>query len=82
MRANNLFVQDLANLEIRQLTRDGSHTVINGTSDWVYEEELDVRDGFRWSPDGQRIAFWHFDSAAWGVSAHRLHGLDLSDDHG
>src|SRR2546425_5326223 len=30
-------------------------------SDWVYEEEFDLRDGFRWSPDGTKIAYWHFD---------------------
>jgi hypothetical protein len=38
---------------VTQLTADGSDTIMNGTSDWVYEEELDVRDGFRWSPDGE-----------------------------
>ena len=48
-------------------TADGSATTINGTSDWVYEEELGVRDGFRWSPDGGRIAYWQFDSTGVGV---------------
>ncbi len=66
VRGNNLFVQNLASEKIRQLTHDGSKTIINGTSDWVYEEELDVRDGFRWSPDSKRIAFWHFDSSGVG----------------
>ena len=66
VRGNNLFVQDLATHKIRQLTRDGSHTIINGTSDWVYEEELDLRDAFRWSPDGKHIAFWRFDSSGVG----------------
>ena len=37
---------------ITRLTSDGSDTLINGTFDWVYEEELGLRDGFRWSPDG------------------------------
>src|SRR5437667_113535 len=46
------------------LTTDGGENVINGTSDWVYEEELDLRDAFRWSPDGRRIAFWRFDQTA------------------
>src|SRR6185369_10236853 len=32
------------------------------TFDWVYEEELGMRDGFRWSPDGSRIAFWQLDA--------------------
>ena len=48
---------------ITQLTRDGSRTIINGTFDWVYEEELNLRDGFRWSPDGRRIAFWQLDAS-------------------
>lgn len=44
-----------------RLTHDGSPTVINGTSDWVYEEEFKARDCFRWSPDGSRIAYLQFD---------------------
>jgi len=47
---------------IEVATTDGSNTLINGTSDWVNEEELDLRDCFRWSPDGQSIAFWQFDT--------------------
>ena len=62
VRANNIYVERLETGTVTPLTRDGSTTTINGTSDWVYEEELDVRDGFRWSPDGQRIAYWQFDS--------------------
>jgi len=46
-----------------QLTRDGSETIINGTSDWVYEEEFFLRDAFRWSPDGKRIAYWQFNTS-------------------
>ena len=46
----------------RQLTSDGSETTINGTFDWVYEEELGLRDGFRWSPDSTTIAYWQLDS--------------------
>jgi dipeptidyl-peptidase-4 len=64
VRANDLWVEDLANGALTRLTSDGSPTSINGTSDWVYEEEFDLRDGFRWSPDGTRIAYWHFDSSA------------------
>jgi dipeptidyl-peptidase-4 len=62
VRGNNLYVEDLATGAIRALTSDGSATLINGTSDWVYEEELNLRDGFRWSPDSRSIAFWQFDS--------------------
>lgn len=63
VRSNNLYVEDLDSAKITALTHDGSETIINGTSDWVYEEEFDVRDGFRWSPDGKRIAYWHFDAS-------------------
>jgi dipeptidyl-peptidase-4 len=55
---NNLYVEDLATGAVTQLTRDGSRTVINGNFDWVYEEELGLHDGWRWSPDGRRIAYW------------------------
>jgi dipeptidyl-peptidase-4 len=61
VRDNDLWVSDLATGRETRLTRDGSETVINGTFDWVYEEELDLRDGWRWSPDGARIAFWRID---------------------
>ncbi len=63
VRENNLYVQNLADMSITALTKDGSATLINGTADWVYEEELDLRDGYRWSPDGQSIAFWQIDSS-------------------
>jgi dipeptidyl-peptidase-4 len=58
VRENNLYVEDLADGRVTQLTRDGSRTVINGTFDWVYEEELGLRDGWRWSPDSRRVAYW------------------------
>ena len=63
VRANNLFVTDLATHEERALTNNGSDVIINGTSDWVYEEELGIRDAFRWSPDSKKIAFWRFDQS-------------------
>jgi len=59
---NNLYVQDLRTLRLRALTKDGSATLINGTSDWANEEELDIRDGYRWSPNGQSLVFWQFDT--------------------
>ena len=67
VRANNIHVERLADGKITPLTKDGSETTINGTSDWVYEEELGVRDGFRWSPDGKAIAYWQFDSTGVGI---------------
>jgi dipeptidyl-peptidase-4 len=67
VRANNICVETLENGKIVQITKDGSETTINGTSDWVYEEELGLRDGFRWSPDGKHIAYWQFDSSGVGI---------------
>jgi len=63
VRANNLYVEDIATGAIRALTSDGSETLVNGASDWVYEEELNLRDAFRWSPDGKNIAFWQLDES-------------------
>jgi dipeptidyl-peptidase 4 len=62
VRENNLYVQNLRDLEVTALTTNGSATLINGTFDWVYEEELNLRDGFRWSPDGNSIAYWQLDT--------------------
>jgi dipeptidyl-peptidase 4 len=59
---NNLHVQNLTDMKITALTTDGSDTLINATSDWVNEEELSIRDGFRWSSDGTQIVFWQFDT--------------------
>lgn len=60
---NNLYVENLSNGKVDQLTFDGTRTIINGTFDWVYEEELDLRDGFRWSPDSKSIAYWQLDAS-------------------
>ncbi len=77
VRENNLYVQELRRMRITALTTDGSPTRINGTSDWVNEEELDIRDGFRWSPDGRSLAFWQFDLS--GVR--QFHLLDNTADN-
>ena len=59
---HNLYMEDLTSHKITQLTSDGTRKFINGTFDWVYEEELGCRDGFRWSPDSKMIAFWQVDA--------------------
>ncbi len=59
---NNIYVEDITTGKITQITNDGSESIINGTFDWVYEEELGCRDGFRWSPDGTKIAYWRSDT--------------------
>lgn len=73
---NNLYVQDVHTFKITALTNDGSPTTINGTFDWVYEEEFRLRKGFRWAPDSKSIAFWQIDQS--GV---RVVNLINNTDH-
>lgn len=65
VRGNNLFIKDLENdLRETQITTDGSFNhIINGQSDWVYEEEFAFAKAFFWSPDGENIAYYKFDEA-------------------
>jgi dipeptidyl-peptidase-4 len=76
VREKNIYVQNLKDHRITQLTDDGSENIINGTSDWVYEEEFSLRDGFRWSPNGKSIAYWQFDTE--GVRD--FHLINYTDD--
>ncbi len=64
---NNIYSQQLDSGRIEQLTNDGNDHIINGTFDWVYEEELKCRDGFRWSPDSEQISFWQMDTKGTGT---------------
>jgi len=61
---NDVYVEDLLNNTIQKVTTRASDAIINGTTDWVYEEELGLRDAFMWSPDGKQIAFWQLDTSA------------------
>ena len=63
VREHDLFLVDLESGTERALTTDGDEDIINATTDWVYEEELSFYDGYRWSPDGRRIAYWRFDQS-------------------
>lgn len=58
----NLYVQDLAKGVETPVTSDGHRRMIYGTFDWAYEEEFACRDGFQWSPDSKRIAYWNVDA--------------------
>lgn len=62
VREDNVYVENLSTNNITQLTNDAGNGIINGLFDWVYEEEFSIRDGFRWSPDGNKIAFWQLDT--------------------
>lgn len=64
VRDNNIFVMDLISDEEKQITTDGrKNHIINGTCDWVYEEEFGFTKAYFWSPDGSRIAYYRFDES-------------------
>jgi dipeptidyl-peptidase-4 len=58
---NNIYIKDLTSNETKQITSDGKQNeIINGASDWVYEEEFSLTRAFEWSPDNQKIAYIRF----------------------
>ena len=64
VRENNIFIKDLISGTEKQITNDGkTNQIINGTCDWVYEEEFGFTKGFYWSPEGSKIAFYRFDES-------------------
>lgn len=64
MRDNDLYITDLTSGNEIRITNDGKYNhIINGGSDWVYEEELSFAKAFFWSPDGKKIAFYKFDES-------------------
>ena len=63
-RENNLFVYDIASKEITQVTTDGKkNAIINGITDWVYEEEFAFVRAFDWSADSKKLAYIRFDES-------------------
>lgn len=64
---NNIYVEDIASGSTTAMTEDGNDLIVNGTGDWVNEEEFLLRDGFMWSPDSSRIAYWQFDTEGVGT---------------
>lgn len=63
----NIYIENTNTGVTQQLTTSGSTTHINGTFDWVYEEEFGMRDGFSWSPNDEHIAFWQLDASHTGT---------------
>jgi len=62
VKENNLYMVELASNKLTQITTDGEwNKIINGSADWVYEEEFSMAQAFKWSPDGKKIAFIRFD---------------------
>jgi len=65
VKENNLYYYDLFNDVEVQVTKDGKfNNIINGSSDWVYEEELYITKAFEWSGDSRKLAFLRFDETA------------------
>lgn len=61
---NNIFIFDIASMQTKQITTDGEfNSIINGTTDWVYEEEFAITKGFFWSNDSEKIAYYKFDES-------------------
>ncbi len=63
VKKNNIFAYNTESGQTIQLTHDGNADIINGAFDWVYEEEFAISDGWRWSPDSKRIAYWRLDQS-------------------
>lgn len=64
-RGNNLFFVNLSDMSEVQVTSDGKFNhIINGSTDWVYEEEFGFAPAFYWSPDGKKLAYYRFDESA------------------
>ena len=62
---NNLFIQNIRSGQVTEVTTDGEKNhIINGASDWVYEEEFALVRSFEWAPDGEHIAYYKFDESA------------------
>ena len=75
---NNIYVKDLESGNVTQITTDGvDNEIINGVTDWVYEEEFSIVRAFDWSKDGKRIAFLRFDERNVPEFSMDMYGQDL-----
>jgi len=67
MYENNIYIESIDGSTVKAMTADGTDLIVNGTGDWVNEEEFFLRDGFKWSPDSKRISYWQFDTEGVGT---------------
>ncbi len=62
IHGNDIFIKDLNTGKVQKMTQDGKRNkIINGTTDWVYEEEFAITKAYGWSPDSKYLAFLKFD---------------------
>lgn len=61
VRDDDIYVSDVRTLKEKRLTFDGNADILNGHTDWVYEEEFKLINAMEWAPDSKSIAFWRFD---------------------
>lgn len=75
---NNLYVKNLSNGTEAQITSDGKkNSIINGITDWVYEEEFAFVRAFDWNKDGSKIAFIRFDETEVPEFSMDVYGKEL-----
>ena len=78
---NNLFVKDFESNQTTQFTFDGEkNKIINGITDWVYEEEFSFVRAFEWNADGTHIAFIRFDETEVPEFSMDMYGTGLYPD--
>ncbi|RIV70570.1 S9 family peptidase [Flagellimonas aequoris] len=75
---NNLYILDLSSKSVQQVTTDGHKgTIINGVTDWVYEEEFSFVRAFEWNSNGTKIAFLRFDESEVPNFSMDIYGTNL-----
>ena len=75
---NNIYVKDLSSNKVSQITQDGElNKIINGITDWVYEEEFSFVRAFEWNADGDKLAFIRFDETEVPEFSMDVYGQDL-----
>lgn len=81
VKDNNIFYKDLETNSVVQITTDGEkNKIINGVTDWVYEEEFSFVRAFEWNPSGTKMAYLKFDEAdvpEFSMDLYGSYGQDL-----
>ena len=73
----NIYIKDLFNNKTEKIIDDGDYQILNGITDWVYEEEFGFVRAFDWSPDSNNIAYMKFDESKVPIFSMDIYGSDL-----